>query len=79
MKAAIPRRLEPTDRNFNKLAGHLQVFLDGALVQRCRAYDLNAGTVRVLKVAAAGHPLRTRLGLVEETLTGRVEVEWRAC
>ena len=77
MSRTPPQRLAVGDPGFKSIGPRSRIFLDGAELSRCTAYDTAAGTVRVQAVDGAGRPIRHCGRVVEKLLSGRVEVQWR--
>lgn len=75
-----PRRLSVHDEGYDPAIGaRLRVLLDGVSQDgRCEAYDIDAGTVIRCKLDEQGHIYAEGDEVARETVTGKVEVSWRA-
>lgn len=77
---APPRRLSVHDADYDPAIGaRVHVLLDGVDQRgRCEAYDADAGTVTRCKHDETGKAYVVGDEIAMETVTGKVEVSWRA-
>jgi hypothetical protein len=76
--ASPPQKLAVGDTGWRRIGPQLRVFLNDVKVQRCTAYDCDAGTVTRHRLDDEGRiyidPATQKVAV--ETVTGTVEVRW---
>jgi hypothetical protein len=74
-----PRRFAVGDPGFSRIAPRLRVLFDGEEVKRCTAYDADRGMITRHRLDEAGRIFidSETGGVAVETLTGKVEIQWR--